>query len=259
MEASKMAKLAVLMVACALAAWSAATAPPPSESDAEQVLQRLRDAYQRCATYRDRGVLREEYDIGELHHIQEITFQTAFARPDRFRLEFRTPKPFFGTHVHIIWADGDEVRTWWDVTGGEVERESLRMALAAAAGISSRLSSRVPTLLMPVGALGGGIQLADVARDGDEPIDGRMCIRVSGRQATMPSSIDVGGRTVSVEDGGMVLWIDPETLLLRRVETVVVIDGNRTVTTTTYEAAVDEALDETLLAYSPPGATTSAP
>ena len=95
----------------------------------------------------------------------ERPFATAFVRPDQFRFEFNdrdsVVKDPQGDRLsrYIIWSDGKEVQTWWDVKPGIEKPESLSLALGAAFGVSGGTSSTIAGLLMPEQMSGGKLQL----------------------------------------------------------------------------------------------------
>lgn len=58
---------------------------------ADEVLDRLARTYAGLTTYRDAGrVVTRYFPDGRRPHSEVKTFTTAFARPDRFRFEFRS-------------------------------------------------------------------------------------------------------------------------------------------------------------------------
>src|SRR5437660_3207129 len=113
----------------------------------EQILAALAEVYAECGSYRDCGQV-----VTRFVHLDDNPprtvmqpFSTAFVRPHRFRFEYRDE---YGRY--IVWANGEAVQTWWDVSPGVEQQESLEMALAGATGVSGGSAHTIPALLMPV-------------------------------------------------------------------------------------------------------------
>ena len=66
----------------------------------------------------------------------ERPFATAFVRPGRFRFQFTDTGLGDRSSRYIVWADGNEVLSWWDAKPGVRHPGALQDALAPAAGIS---------------------------------------------------------------------------------------------------------------------------
>ncbi|HUR59136.1 MAG TPA: sigma-70 family RNA polymerase sigma factor, partial [Opitutaceae bacterium] len=80
--------------------------PPIEDSlSALQILERMAQTYAQCASYFDTGVVRSaSKDAGG--RMAELTFSTAFVRPDRFRFEYtQTTGP--NPQRYIVWAEGE--------------------------------------------------------------------------------------------------------------------------------------------------------
>src|SRR5262249_17383190 len=153
-------------------------------------------------------------------------FSTAFVRPDRFRFEFEDANGRRKKRC-IVWADGADVRTWWDVRPGLRQESSLGLALAGATGASGRAARPAPGMLLPE-VVGGRLltDLTQLQRLEDAKLGEVDCFRVQGR-----SRIDVnpaareqtrqvfrrvtGKEWVEPMSGPETLWIDRATFLLR--------------------------------------------
>jgi cytochrome c biogenesis protein CcmG, thiol:disulfide interchange protein DsbE len=171
-----------LVVACTHAA---APKPAPPES-AAQLLAHVAATYRGLPAYGDRGTT---VAIAGAHE-KTITFETSFARPDRFRFQVDD-----GT-IHVAWSASPRVRAWWSVDRDVVyERRDLATALE-----SMQMSSLdTDELVAPLLGLVAGPAITDLANPlivDIQPIDGHPCVHVRGGHAE--------------------LWIDRDSYLIRR-------------------------------------------
>ncbi len=102
---------------------------------AETILAQMKQTYANCQTYQDTGVVTTTFIQSSGNWIDEKPFLTAFVRPDRFRFEYKETQSS-AEYRYIIWLNGAEVLSWWDVTPGIKTEESLDMAIAGATGVS---------------------------------------------------------------------------------------------------------------------------
>src|SRR5512137_1163163 len=78
---------------------------------AQQILDKAATTYATCKSYRDSGVVTNDFgprSAGDRfpRHVDVKPFRTAFVRPDQFRFEYDNPgseKPY------IVWAKGSDV------------------------------------------------------------------------------------------------------------------------------------------------------
>lgn len=202
------------------------------------ILQQMADAYAACLTYRDEGHV-ERVHTGRPAYV--TSFKTVFVRPNRFRSEFKDSNG----KDSIVWRDGETVRRWFapvvpHIVNGETFEKALMQYVAA---MSSQLV-HLPGLLSPEwSAL--NIHLTDfVVREplGDEKVEGIDCFRLIGGVASGMA---------------LTLWIDKQTLLLRRIYTDGRPRGVPIQTTTTFRPVVDSEILEEELQFRPPGANSS--
>src|SRR5437764_1480130 len=98
----------------------------------QQILAAVLERYAGFSSYRDRGQVTTRF----IHlddsswHTTIRPFSTAFVRPDRFRFEFLNRHGDEEWNRYIVWAEGKEVRTWWDIGSRFEQPESLSMAIA---------------------------------------------------------------------------------------------------------------------------------
>ncbi len=252
-----------------LAAWAAAAAIVPAAARAQApqdskglaavtggdpvtLLLAMEKAYASCTSYRDTGtvtslILTEGGRAGS-----ERPFATAFVRPGRFRFEFTDTGLGGDKARYIVWADGGEVRSWWDRQPGVRHPGSLEEALSPAAEISGGVSVRVPALLLP-GSLGRGPLLVAPQRLADGEDRGVACVRIEGKGRKTPYLLPAGpNRSVQVEDETVTLWLDKATHLLRKVEERRTMETYRSETTTLYSPEINVAVPAADLAFGAP-------
>jgi outer membrane lipoprotein-sorting protein len=203
---------------------------------AETILAQMKQTYASCETYQDTGVVTTTFIQSSGNWIDEKPFLTAFVRPDRFRFEHKETQSSV-EYRYIIWRNGAEVLSWWDVTPGIKTEESLDMAIAGATGVSSGSAHTIPTLLLPNEI--SGRQLTDITearRIDDAEIDSINCYRIQGKYAGDPITI----------------WIEAKTFLVRRIETQHTFTDFSTETVTTYSPVVNGIVSDDMLAFNPP-------
>src|SRR5262249_37489466 len=157
-------------------------------------------------------------------------FRTAFVRPDRFRFEYEQN----GVTQMIVWRHRRSVRSWCRfMTRKEPGPRSLGMALAGATGVSSVSAHTIPALLLPDQV--GGRRLTDatgVERVKDGVQTSLPCFRLRGSYAGDP----------------MMLWIDRQTFLVRKIEVWTDHGGFQTDRVTIYDPAMDAEVPDVSLA-----------
>jgi hypothetical protein len=215
----------------------------------EQILKALAEAYASCSTYRDSGQVTTHFCSEDRDPRTSVKpFVTAFHRPDQFRFEYRDRYDVeHEWNRYIVWADGEAVRTWWDVNPGVKQPESLELALAGATGVSSGSAHTVAALLMPDRVGGRRLtDLAELASLGDEPLGEVTCYRLSGRFLVSKRWPE------RAEHSPLTLWIDCDTLLIRRIEAATQFETFRTETVTDYTPTVGVALSDDELLFGAP-------
>jgi hypothetical protein len=219
-------------------ALGAAAQEAPSRTDEaaltpEKIMVEVARVYGGCRSYRDTGnvVTATLTDGGRAG--SERPFATAFVRPERFRFQFTDPGLGERSSRYIVWTNGIEVRSWWDAKPGVRDPGPLQAALSIAAAISGGSSVRVPGLLLPR-EVGEGAPLIGAERIEDGVDRGVPCFRIKGKSRKTPYVLTMGGRTLTVQDESVTLWIDRATFLLRKVEEAKTFDTYRSESTTTY-------------------------
>ncbi len=209
--------------------------PKPVDLPAEQIVERMAKAYKDCKSYRDTGIVKTLFVEAGGNRTVEKPFTTAFVRPDRFRFEY---KETIGDQKmrFIIWSNGKEVQTWWDVKPGIDKPKSLDLALGGAAGVSDYSSLNIPQLLMPDKMGWRRLALTEPKRTKDGKLDKVECFRVEGKYGRNP----------------ITLWIDKRTYLVRRIDEQAKFDNFRTEQTTTYDPTIDKKITDKTLDFDPP-------
>jgi len=211
---------------------------------AAQILDAMVQTYERCKSYSDSGVTKTVFTSqNQPTFTREVSFTTAFVRPDRFRSEYQSKLDIGDTHPvevahrYIVWRQGAEVRSWWDIDPGVHSEPSLGRALARATGASGIAAHTVPVLLMAEEVGGSSLKdLREPTRLEDAKIGEVLCFRIHGKYAGEP----------------VTLWIDPATFLMRRIDSGHNFDDFCTEESTTYEAMVNNRISDEKLAFAPP-------
>ncbi len=214
-----------MSLACAASIGVAADEGATDNLTAQQILEKMATTYANCKSYRDSGVVTNDFGPhteGDRYprHINFKPFRTAFVRPDQFRFEYDDTTP---DKSYIIWAKAGETRTWWHFKPGVEDQPSLGIAIAGATGVSGGSAQTIPALLL-LDRIGGRklTSLTDLVRLPDETLDGTSCFKLEGKFADRPTT----------------LWLEKATYLVRRV------DQNTGLTrdTTVYRADVNKEI-----------------
>jgi hypothetical protein len=212
---------------------------------AEAILDRMWAAYSSLPTYVDVGVQRTVLISGDgKRTITERHFKTAFRRPGRFRLEYSVQKDGRDWNHCIIWAQEGLVRDWCARQQEVRSAPTLGWEMGSFAGVSERLSMRVPGMLMPdqlpqASAAGGKpIVYTGATRLADEPVAGSPCFSLQMETNGHPSR----------------MWIEQSTYLIRRVTSSHEFSDFRTEEMTDYDPQVGRAVPDRLLEFGAPPA-----
>jgi outer membrane lipoprotein-sorting protein len=221
-----------------------------------QIVELAKRAYARCDSYRDSGVVITTFVSEESQWTAEKPFTTAFVRPDGFRLEFKDKSLGDPPPISIIWAAGDDVRTWSDLEPGVETPANLARALAAATGTSQGVSYRVPSMLLAGDAPTGKppLDLNYAMRVGDEDEAGHGCFRIRGQSIRTPRTLGEGEQAVVLQENTVTIWIDKQSYLVRRVEETNVYETFRTDMVTTYSPEINVRIPSEELEFGAPQA-----
>lgn len=207
----------------------------PDDVRLQQILDRMAKAYAACDSYHDSGVIKtvtfENTDSSQITF--EHSFTTVFERPARFRFEIKDEDD----DRLLISANGQDVRTWWDVEPGIQKPESLEIAMAQALGFAGGDVSRIPALLMPEKLEGwGDLNIIAPKQIEDGKLRNVACFRLE----------------YNFRDEQITLWIDKQSYLVRQIDERIKTDGIRIERTTTYDPTIDGKITGEMLEFDPP-------
>ena len=218
------------------------------------VLDRSRAMYAALRSYADTGTTTTEYrSPGAPAMIERHTFSTLYKAPRQFLFDFQKD-PKVGVERFVIWGDGEDFHTWWSATHVHDTFPRGRGAIAFALGSMPTKGSGVliAPLMFGQGELHGSIADFAVTGGGEiEDVGGRRCYKLVGQVGLAYGSGAVAGaRQVAV-------WIDVETLLVRRVfedTPVGTGSGITTTITTTFEPQANLAIEDGRFRFAVPPA-----
>lgn len=180
-----------------------------ADESPRQIVAHMREAYAALRSYSDSGVVLIHMRNGE--RPDEITFRSAFVRPQWFRFEWLTHHPYpplrHLTHNSVIWSNADGVYSWTDLSGKDAvaqKQQSFALAVAGATGVSRGSAHTIASLLAPDVALGEPMleRVTSLELAGIEPFDGATCYRLAGQNADF---------------GTYEFWIGKDDYLLRKI------------------------------------------
>lgn len=244
------------LVALSLVVVAAFPVRAPFAEDVEgqsavKILLGMKKTYRGCRSYRDTGEVRVSGSVEGGSFASRLPFATGFVRDGAFRFEFTDQGLGERESRFILWSSGGQVRAWWEAQGGERRVASLSEALGAASGVSAGASLRVPGLLLP-NRVESAFFLGAPERLADDVVDGASCYRIRGTGRETPYRLITGSTSAIVEDERLTVWIDRNSLLLRRVEERRTLSTYSTVTVTSYVPEIDVEIPDRELAFDPP-------
>ena len=116
--------------------------------DATRILNNMFRAYSGFASYQDEGILVVTSEDATGGRIEKMPFKTFFKRPNLFRFEWTDYAITKLGRTKMIWFNGKEAFMYWEPDEYE-QKESLRLAVAGATGVSHGVVKTVSDLLMP--------------------------------------------------------------------------------------------------------------
>ena len=210
------------------------------------VLERSRAMYAALNSYTDSGVVINEFGPANGAVTEKHNFTTCFRRaPRAFYFDFKKS----GGDRFVIWADPKAFHTWWKTIGSQTDYPNPSNTGAFVTADPNTLGSavKIPSLLYK-GALAGAFShFTDAVNDGMEDIGGHKCYRLVG---TAKDVYGATGRETNIRK--MTVWIDAESLLIRKVVEVPkdVPTGYVNRVTTTFEPEANPTIDESKFKFS---------
>jgi outer membrane lipoprotein-sorting protein len=205
--------------------------------DALEIIARVQATYRECSSYRDKGVVSRIAEDGQRH---DIEFETYFARPDWFRIDWIRPHPSSDAgpavrHWFTIRCNGPlaSARYLWVRDSGNKKQLisdsvlSLPVAVAAGSTTSHGVVAWIYQLLLPA----GGCTETDLFSEGSELMS----------QTAVRDSTDCYVLRGNCSAGDLELWVDREQFVIRRA----LIRAGQTVhqDMCVHACALDESID----------------
>ena len=214
----------------------------PSELSGEEILKRMVSAYSECKSYKDEGEVTIVFRGKDQTFTDHRPFTMLFVRPKLFRFEFksRSGAGFGPWQRHVVWADGDKIRSWWTITPQVEEFKSIESALAGPTGVSGGSATTIPRLLMPGMKYESGLKrLRDAKLLGEENVNDADCYKIEA------TPLGEGGSRKT-------LWIDKQTFLVRKIFETSEFPDFSTKDTTTYKPRVNIDIPAKEFTFEPP-------
>ena len=227
---------AVLLLVC--------RAAPRAQESGDDIWKKSRAVYADLKWYEDTGTVVTEYGVDS---VDKFPFATRFSRaPRHFILDYNPQGARY-----VIWGDPEAFHTWWKTTGAQYDYPNPSNTGAFVGGSTKGTSTKIPTLLYAKAPLLSDFSnLTDLVNDGTEPVNGRKCYRLLGITRDVYAAT---GKEVNVRK--MTLWIDAESLLLRKVlEEWKPLPGTRSRVITMFDPRANTPIEETRFAFKPPEA-----
>jgi outer membrane lipoprotein-sorting protein len=237
----------VVAGACASVAWAQGTPPVPS---ADNVLARSQAAYAALKSYADTGTVDTEYGPPQGVLREHHTFKTAYRAPRHFLFDFVREQ---NADRFVVWANDEAFHTWWQATGvaDTYPKGEGGGAFVAGGEPTNNALMQISPWLFPQADLTGPLtEFGGASLAGTEAINGHSCYKLAG---VGKSVYRASGRVVNVRR--MTVWIDVQTLLVRRVfeDTAEgVAAGTLYRITATFDPQVNPTLDDARFVFTPP-------
>jgi len=215
----------------------------------DDLFTRSRAMYASLKSYEDTGTVDAEYGLAKAPAHDHHTFTTAYLAPRRYFFDFRKSG---NADRFVIWSDDQAFHTWWKATGAVTDypKGTGTNAFLMADPTTAGSAMKIPELIFGQAGLQGTLaHAADLVAEGTDVVGGRTCQRLVG---TARDVYGATGREVNVRT--LTVWIDPETLLIRRIAEVPkdLPPGQVSRTVTTFEPHANPTLDPNRFRFTPP-------
>jgi hypothetical protein len=206
-----------LLISCSAQALQPDEPISESPSSAE-VLSKVDEVYRNLTTYRDEGVAATKFEQTVAAHMIERHFTTAYLSPGRFRFEFTEPGVIKGLSQYVVWKNGEEVKSWWNLRPEVKLHENLDSAIAGATGVSGGTAYTIPSLLFKEAAWKGitWTSPAHTYRISDGLERDVACFRI--QRLTSTQAAKHGGMETPATKGKETYWISKDAFLLLRID-----------------------------------------
>jgi outer membrane lipoprotein-sorting protein len=176
----------------------------PDPESAEAILANVARVYSEAKSYRDSGVLEMVY-YDRFKSTKRSAFETVFVRPDQYRFQFRyrngeADDEFF---TFIAWRKGKDAKTWWELQGFKDVDPNRISTQGRGAGTGGHLGYFVPPMLF--------------GEPTTWPKSLKQAERLTDLKIAKNSWCHIRGQYLGKLTD---FWIDRETYLLRKIETV---------------------------------------
>ena len=220
--------LAIALLACTPSA--SAPASGNSTITAKELLARVAAKYAACTSYRDSGSIRGFDPNGKWHFGRGGRFTTAFARPNRLRIELE--------QRCVVWSSGTEAASWQVGEKSPARATSVEVPLRDAFRDDDVAATLVVPLLLPGVFPERALPVLPIV---SEPI-------LDERTDTPCWRLDL-----RLDDYPLRLWIERDGLTLRRAEVPFSSPGNEgCVHVVRWTPEFDVPIEEAALALSAP-------
>jgi outer membrane lipoprotein-sorting protein len=206
--------------------------------------------YAALKTYSDTGTITYEYSSNLSDPVQkeQYTFTTFYRAPRQFLFDFRKG-PDADDERLVVWADAADFNTWWSATKvhDTYPKGQGDNAFALSSFPTKGSVMKIPPLLFSGAGLHGPITDFKLLRtDPDETVNGHRCNKLVGEVALAYGTGTVTASTPTT------IWIDAESLLVRKILEDNTKSGAVDRVTTTFEPEADPKIDDAKFKFAPP-------
>jgi hypothetical protein len=237
----------VLISVAVLGAVASGT-PATRVSAADDLFARSRAMYASLKSYADTATIDSEYGPPAGRVQERHTFKTYYRAPRHFYFDFVKQD---NADRYVVWSDDEAFHSWWQATGAA---DTYQKGEGASAFINGSIAtmgsvSEIAALLFSQAGLSSTLlEVSALSPGGTESVGGRPTQKLVG----VAKSVYQGtGHETNVRN--VTVWIDPETLLIRKVveDTPGGAEGNSRVTTT-FVPQANPTLDDARFRFTPP-------
>lgn len=233
---------AAALVACGLPRPLLAQVDLPPDA-----LTPVRERYLALQSYADTGtVMTEQQWQGAPVVTEGGSFTTFYRAPRNFFFDFVEDEASGGDRF-VIWCDGGDFQSWWKATGVHDVYDGGRGVLGFMTAESPTMASSllVPGLIFARAEVGGAVAgLREAGEDGGEEVDGQSLRKIYAETHVVGEV--TRHRPTSV-------WLEPDTLLIRKVFEDFSEGGNLHHRTTVIVPQADIDIPDEQFTFTPPG------